>query len=77
MTIATYTALEIYLCLLGASYFVAADGAADTAVAVKKAAGAFAFIAGLLGYYSMGNAICEDQCLPSYLFPMGDVSFIG
>lgn len=74
VTVATYTALEIYLCLLGASYFAAADGRADTAAAVKKAAGSFAFVAGMLGYYSMGNAICRDQGLPSFLFPMGDIS---
>lgn len=75
VTIATYLALEIYLCLLGASYFVAAEGRADGGVAIKKAAGSFAFIAGMLGYYSMGNAICNDQGLPSYLFPMGKVNF--
>lgn len=71
VTIATYAALEIYLCLLGASYFVAAED--RDAIAVKKAAGSFAFIAGLLGYYSMGHAICQDQGLPPFLFPMGDV----
>lgn len=73
VTIATYAALEIYLCLLGASYFVAAEDRAGDAIAVKKTAGSFAFIAGLLGYYSMGHAICQDQGLPSFLFPMGDV----
>lgn len=71
VTIATYAALEIYLCLLGASYFVAAED--RDAIAVKKAAGSFAFIAGLLGYYSMGHVICQDQGLPPFLFPMGDV----
>ncbi|KKY27820.1 putative acetate transporter [Diplodia seriata] len=75
VTIATYSALEIYLCLLGASYFVAADGGADGAIAIKKAAGSFAFVAGMLGYYSMGNVICKDQGLPAFLFPMGKVGF--
>ncbi|KAL0253173.1 hypothetical protein SLS55_010626 [Diplodia seriata] len=75
VTIATYSALEIYLCLLGASYFVTADGGADGAIAIKKAAGSFAFVAGMLGYYSMGNAICNDQGLPAFLFPMGKVGF--
>lgn len=76
-TIATYSALESYLCLLGAGYFVAADGDAAAAVAIKKAAGAFAFVAGMLGYYSMANAVCKDQGLPEFLFPVGRVGFGG
>ncbi|EHK97412.1 putative Accumulation of dyads protein 2 [Glarea lozoyensis 74030] len=41
--------VELCFTLVAASYFATADGFADTAIALKKAGGVFAFLAGLLG----------------------------
>ena len=58
--------------LVSASYFLTADGKADQASAVKISAGAFAFAAGMLGFYTMGNLMCQEAL--KFSFPMGDTS---
>lgn len=64
----------IFLCFTfdAASNFALADGNAGTAKALMKAAGAFGFISGLLGYYSCAASMCQDA-LPFNL-PVGDTS---
>lgn len=39
---------------------------------MQKAAGAFGFVAGLLGYYSTAHYLCEDAL--GFSVPMGDTS---
>ena len=58
--------------LVAASYFLTADGNLGTATAVKKTAGAFAFISGMLGYYTVCNLMCQEALF--FSFPMGDTS---
>lgn len=36
------------------------------------AAGAFAFASGMLGYYTLGNLMCQEAL--KFSFPMGDTS---
>ena len=58
--------------LVAASYFATADGHADTAIKLKKAGGVFAFLSGLLGYYTVANLMCQEAMF--FSFPMGDTS---
>lgn len=58
--------------LVAASYFATADGHLGTATALKKTAGVFAFLSGLLGYYTVGNLMCQQALF--FSFPMGDTS---
>lgn len=58
--------------LVAASYFATADGHLGTATALKKSGGVFAFLSGLLGYYTVGNLMCQQAM--SFSFPMGDTS---
>lgn len=58
--------------LVAAAYFATADGHASTALGLKKAGGAFAFLSGLLGYYTVANLMCQEAM--SFSFPMGDTS---
>ncbi|CZT52987.1 related to Y.lipolytica GPR1 protein and Fun34p [Rhynchosporium secalis] len=69
--------VELAFGLVSASYFARADGLTDTATALAKAAGAFAFMAGLLGYYTVAHLMCQTAC--QFSFPMGDTSrfFVG
>ncbi|KAM0718820.1 hypothetical protein Q7P37_005892 [Cladosporium fusiforme] len=64
--------VQLAFTLVSAGYFLTADGLADTAVAVNKAAGAFAFASGMLGYYTVGNLMCQEAL--GFTFPMGDTS---
>jgi len=57
---------------VAASYFAAADGHPDGSVALAKAGGVFAFLSGLLGYYTVGNLMCQEAL--RFRFPMGDTS---
>lgn len=41
----------------------AADGKPDTSMALKKAGGVFAFLAGLLGNYTVGHLMCQTLFL--------------
>lgn len=58
--------------LVAAGYFLKADGEVETATAVLKAGGAFAFASGMLGYYTVGNLMCQEAM--RFSFPMGDTS---
>lgn len=58
--------------LVAASYFATADGHSSAGVALKKAGGAFAFMSGMLGYYTVGNLMCQQALF--FSFPMGDTS---
>lgn len=64
--------VQLAFTLVSAGYFLNADGLVDTAVAVNKAAGAFAFASGMLGYYTVGNLMCQEAL--GFTFPMGDTS---
>jgi len=64
--------VELCFVLVAASYFAAADGHAIAAEALKKSGGAFAFLAGLLGYYTVGHLMCQQALF--FSFPMGDTS---
>ncbi|KAJ8058743.1 hypothetical protein OCU04_011734 [Sclerotinia nivalis] len=70
--IAMYFFIQFAFTLVSASYFSAADGNATTATALEKTAGAFAFIAGILGYYTAGHLMCQEALL--FDFPVGDTS---
>lgn len=47
-----------------------ANGYPEPYVRLQKAAGAFGFIAGLLGYYTTAHYLCEDAL--GFAVPMGD-----
>ena len=64
--------VQLAFTLIAASYFAAADGHAERAIALQRAGGVFAFLAGLLGYYTVGNLMCQDAL--NFRFPMGDTS---
>jgi succinate-acetate transporter protein len=64
--------VQLAFTLVSAGYFLTADGLVDTAVAVNKAAGAFAFASGMLGYYTVANLMCQEAL--GFTFPMGDTS---
>lgn len=58
--------------LVSASYFAAADGNTAASAALKQTGGVFAFLAGLLGYYTVGHLMCQEALF--FSFPMGDTS---
>lgn len=60
--------------LVGASYFATADGHLTAAIALKKSGGVFAFLAGLLGFYTVANLMCQQSLY--FSFPMGDTSHL-
>jgi succinate-acetate transporter protein len=64
--------VQLAFTLVAASYFAAADGHADGSVALQKAGGVFAFLSGLLGYYTVGHLMCQQTL--GFSFPMGDTS---
>lgn len=70
--IGIFFTVQLAFTLIAASYFAAADGAQSSSIALQKAGGVFAFLAGLLGYYTVGNLMCQDAL--SFRFPMGDTS---
>ena len=70
--IAIFFFVELAFALVAASYFATADGKIGQGVALKKAGGAFAFLAGLFGYYTVGHLMCQTALFWS--FPMGDTS---
>ena len=67
-----FTCIELCLVLDGTSQFLKADGYDATYMRMQKAAGAFGFIAGLLGYYCTAHYLCEDAL--GFRVPMGDTS---
>ncbi|CAG8955118.1 hypothetical protein HYFRA_00007133 [Hymenoscyphus fraxineus] len=64
--------VEMAFVLIAGSYFATADGHASAATALKKTGGVFAFLAGLLGYYTVANLMCQVALF--WHFPMGDTS---
>lgn len=80
--------VQLAFTLVSASYFVAADGNEAAATVIKKTGGAFAFCAGMLGYYTVGHLVsmkvnmmadkadfvqmCQEALF--FSFPMGDTS---
>jgi len=70
--IGIFFTVQLSFTLVAASYFAAADGHATESIALQKAGGFFAFLPGLLGYYTVGNLMCQDAL--SFRFPMGDTS---
>lgn len=74
--ICIFVTIEICFCLDASSQFAHADGKLAMGSTLMKAAGAFGFIAGLLGYYCVLHYLCQDA-LP-FRIPMGDTSrFFG
>lgn len=67
--IGIFATVELAFGLVAAGYFAAADGKQDTSIALKKAGGAFAFVSGLLGYYTLGHLMCQEALF--FSFPMG------
>jgi succinate-acetate transporter protein len=67
-----FLTVQLAFTLVSAGYFLNADGLISTAVAVNKTAGAFAFASGMLGYYTLGNLMCQEAL--GFNFPMGDTS---
>jgi uncharacterized protein len=70
--IGIFFTVQMAFTLVAASFFSAADGHADSALGLQKAGGVFAFLSGLLGYYTVGNLMCQEAL--SFRFPMGDTS---
>lgn len=70
--IGIFFTVQLAFTLIAASYFASADGHANAALALQKSGGAFAFVAGLLGYYTVGNLMCQEALF--FRFPMGDTS---
>ena len=68
--IGIFFTVQMAFTLVAASYFAAADGLQSTSVGLQKAAGAFAFVSGMLGYYTVANLMCQDAL--NFGFPMGD-----
>lgn len=72
--IGIFFTVEMAFVLVSAVYFLTADGKTGQANAVSIAGGAFAFVAGMLGFYTMGNLMCQEAL--NFSFPMGDTSHI-
>lgn len=70
--IGIFFTVEMAFTLVAAGYFCAADGKAAQAKAINTSAGAFAFASGMLGFYTMGNLMCQEAL--RFSFPMGDTS---
>ena len=70
--IGIFFTVQMAFTLVAAYYLAAADGHNSTAIGVKKAAGAFAFVSGMLGYYTVANLMCQEAL--GFSFPMGDTS---
>jgi succinate-acetate transporter protein len=64
--------VELAFGLVAASYFAAADGDTAASAGLKKAGGACAFVAGILGYYTVAHLMCQTTFF--WHFPMGDTS---
>lgn len=67
-----FLAIELGFVLVAASYFALADGKVEVALALKKSGGAFCFVSGLLGWYTLAHLMCQGSTPLTY--PMGDTS---
>lgn len=65
-----FTTIEFCLVIDSLSQFSMADGYPETYARMQKAAGAFGFVAGLLGYYCTAHYLCEDAL--GFSVPMGN-----
>jgi hypothetical protein len=72
--IGIFFSIHLAFLMIAAHYFATADGHLDTAIALKKTGGVFAFLAGLLGYYTVGHLMCQQSV--GFSFPLGDTSHI-
>ncbi|TDZ19209.1 Acetate transporter protein patA [Colletotrichum orbiculare MAFF 240422] len=63
--------VELAFVTVAASYFAAADGHPTVSVALKKSGGAFAFLAGLVGWYLTFHLLLKDSIVE---LPLGDTS---
>ncbi|KAI9717946.1 MAG: hypothetical protein M1828_007038 [Chrysothrix sp. TS-e1954] len=70
--IGIFLTVQLAFTLVSASYFATADGNMGLAGNLKKAGGAFGFASGMLGYYTLGNLMCQEAL--RFSFPMGDTS---
>jgi uncharacterized protein len=70
--IGIFLTVELAFGFVAASYFAAADGHADASIGLKKTGGAFAFMSGMLGYYTLGHLMCQEALF--FSFPLGDTS---
>ncbi|KAM0563584.1 hypothetical protein ACHAPJ_001308 [Fusarium lateritium] len=70
--ICIFICIELCLIFDASSYFALADGHPAQSTALMKAGGVFGFIAGLLGFYTVGFYLCQEV-LP-FPIPMGDTS---
>ena len=70
--IGIFATVELAFTLIAASYFAAADGHTSASTALQKSGGVFAFLAGLLGWYTLGHLMCQQALF--FSFPMGDTS---
>ena len=70
--IGIFGTVELAFGLVAAKYFALADGKPETADALSKAGGAFAFASGMLGYYTVAHLMCQSATF--FSFPMGDTS---
>jgi len=70
--IGIFFTVDLAFTLIASSFFAAADGNFNAALALQKAGGAFAFIGGMLGYYLLGNLMLQEATF--FSFPMGDTS---
>ena len=55
-----FISLQVCLVIDGSSRFYMADGLEDKYMMLQKVSGAFAFIASVLGYYTVLHYLCED-----------------
>lgn len=67
-----FSTVQFALTSIAAVYLAVADGHTASGLALQKAGGVFAFLAGSLEYYTVGNLICQDTL--SFRIPMGDIS---
>ncbi|KAJ5459312.1 hypothetical protein N7530_011256 [Penicillium desertorum] len=67
-----FLTLELCLCFDAASSFAMADGLVETSANLMTAAGAFAFVSSLLGYYCVFHGLCQEAV--PFSIPMGDTS---
>ncbi|TKW58365.1 hypothetical protein CTA1_5231 [Colletotrichum tanaceti] len=63
--------VELAFVAVAASYFAAADGKEAASTGLKKAGGAFAFVAGLVGWYLTFHLLLKDSVVE---LPLGDTS---
>ncbi|KAI9791136.1 MAG: hypothetical protein M1833_001695 [Piccolia ochrophora] len=70
--IGIFLTVELAFILVAASAFAAADGRTRAATALQTSGGVFAFLSGLLGWYTVGHLMCQEALF--FSFPMGDTS---